>query len=298
MHNILTCSYSDSFRKDEFQNSSFQFILRSPAKVNLFFRVLSKRTDNFHEIASLYQAIGLCDTLYFQLDRPYSFSCYDSVLTMDHTNLVVRAADLFFARTGIQKQGFIGLKKVIPMQAGLGGGSSNAATVLWGLNELFERPASLKNLIEWSAELGSDVAFFLSSGTAYCTGKGEILQEVVLPVSRSPITIVKPSYGLSTPLVYQNMHLDQLTQRSPLDTLSQFLQGFPVYYNDLEVPSFFLLPSLKQMKDMLRSAGFSQVLMCGSGTAFFCLGDADISHLNIGDVYRTSFVNRLENRWY
>jgi 4-diphosphocytidyl-2-C-methyl-D-erythritol kinase len=94
------------------------------------------------------------------------------------------------------------------------------------------------------------------------------------------------------------MSLGQLAQRSPLETLSHFLQGSPVYYNDLEVPSFFLLPSLKQMKDMLRSAGFSHVLMCGSGSAFFCVGDADISQLNIGDVYQTSFVNRLENHWY
>jgi 4-diphosphocytidyl-2-C-methyl-D-erythritol kinase len=298
MHNILFDSNFVFSRKDEFQNSSFQFILRSPAKINLFFRVLSKRSDGFHEIASLYQAVGLYDILCFQLDRPYSFACFDSVLSMDHTNLVVRAADLFFNRTGIKKQGFIGLKKNIPMQAGLGGGSSNAATVLWGLNELFKRPASLHQLIEWSAELGSDVAFFLSSGSAYCTGKGEILQEVVLPAPSTTITIVKPSYGLSTPLVYKNMSLGQLAQRSPLETLSHFLQGSPVYYNDLEVPSFFLLPSLKQMKDMLRSAGFSHVLMCGSGSAFFCVGDADISQLNIGDVYQTSFVNRLENHWY
>ena len=116
------------------------------------------------------------------------------------------------------------------------------------------------------AAIGSDVPFFFSSGTAYCTGRGEILEPFVLP---EPLTgwVAKPSYGLSTPLVYEHLRLGELVPRDPRATLA----AYPVFFNDLESSSFRLEPRLKECRDVLRGF-FTHVTMTGSGTAFFCLG--------------------------
>ncbi|MES2198630.1 MAG: hypothetical protein V4489_00475, partial [Chlamydiota bacterium] len=116
----------------EFQQLSFL----SPAKINVFFKVLRKREDGFHEISSLYQAITLFDTLQIRLSAKDEFTCSDPSLSLDHTNLVNKALNLFRKKTGSSDQFSIHLDKKIPMQAGLGGGSSNAATALWAFSKL------------------------------------------------------------------------------------------------------------------------------------------------------------------
>ncbi len=253
--------------------------LKSAAKLNLFFRVLKKRSDGYHEIASLYQAIDLFDTLTFSRSDSDQFSCSFPELETEN-NLVLRALKLFrdrFSLPGIK----IHLEKKIPLQAGLGGGSSNAATTLWALNELSNRPASLKDLTLMGALLGSDVPFFFSSGTAYCTGRGEILEPFILP---SPIHgwIAKPPFGLSTPLVYQETKVEELVPDSSL------------FYNDLTPAAFRLEPRLQEFEKSLLNRGFETVSMTGSGTAFFCFGiNADTQGL----IPFTS-IQREESFWY
>ncbi len=158
----------------------------------------------------------------------------------------------------------IHIEKNIPVEAGLGGGSSNAATTLSALNELAGRPATHSQLLEMGALLGSDVPFFFSSGTAYCTGRGEILEPFTLP---EPLSgwIAKPTYGLSTPLVYQHTRIEELPLRDPREALRTLS-----FFNDLEVPAFRLEPRLLTLRDVLRRS-FEQVTMTGSGTAFVCL---------------------------
>lgn len=153
-------------------------ILFSPAKINLFFRVLKKRDDGYHEIASLYQAIDLGDTLNITLNECDELSCSDPSLQTDESNLVLKAAALFRKKTALALYIKVHLHKQIPIQAGLGGGSSNAATTLWALNKLANCPASFQDLALWSCELGSDVAFFFSKGAAYCTGRGELFSSL------------------------------------------------------------------------------------------------------------------------
>lgn len=284
--------------KDELISSSFDLVLSSPSKVNLFFKVIAKRVDGFHEIASLYQAIGLYDTLYFKRSDALRVTCSDNTLLCDDSNLVTKALRLFQSKTGIDPSVQIHLVKNIPIQAGLGGGSSNAATTLFGLNELYGRPASSKELEVWSSELGSDVPFFFSSGSAYCTGRGEKLHNVVPLSLPSHLTVVKPKEGLSTPLVYKNCRVDEFQVRDPEKSLQSFIQGEPEYYNDLEIPSFAILPSLKEMKTMLASLGFSHVVMCGSGTAFFCIGEGTIPKDCPWQVQNVPFIQRKDNAWY
>ncbi|PIS01944.1 MAG: 4-(cytidine 5'-diphospho)-2-C-methyl-D-erythritol kinase [Chlamydiae bacterium CG10_big_fil_rev_8_21_14_0_10_42_34] len=233
------------------QNKSFA----SPAKLNLFFRVLSKRPDGYHNIVSLFQAIDLFDRLFFSPSTKDIFTCTDPSIPTDDSNLINKALTLFKAHFPTPTL-HIHLEKNIPVEAGLGGGSSNAATTLWALNELTNRPATLPELIEMGSKLGSDVPFFFSQGTALCRGRGEILD----PYSIPPLSgyIAKPSYGLSTPAVYQNVRIDESSQtESP-------------YFNDLEAPAFRLEPRLATLKAHLQKQ-FQNVIMTGSGTALFCL---------------------------
>lgn len=236
-----------------------QLSLLSPAKINVFFKVLHKREDGFHEISSLYQAISLYDTLQIRLSTKDSFTCSDPLLSTDHTNLVIKALDLFRKKTGLSYFFSIHLDKKIPMQAGLGGGSSNAATALFSFIKLTGLSISQETLFSWGAELGSDVPFFFSSGSAMASGRGELLTDVE-PIISSPFWIVKPKEGLSTAEVYRFCK-PNLQKREE------------VFYNDLEEAAFFLAPSLLKIKKSLLSFGFKTVVLSGSGTAFFCLED-------------------------
>jgi 4-diphosphocytidyl-2-C-methyl-D-erythritol kinase len=242
----------------------------SPAKINLFFRVLRKRADGFHEIASLLQAIDLCDILTFKNHPRDLLTCSDSTLPCDESNLVMKALKRFRQHYEVPPV-HIHLEKRVPMQAGLGGGSSNAATVLWALNEKIGRRASISELCQIGGQLGSDVPFFFSLGSAYCTGRGEILE----PFSFSPISgyLAKPSFGLSTPLVYRETKVSELALIDPIQARDSFLGSHPQYFNDLEPAAFRIEPGLAQFKRKLLASHFSVVCMTGSGTAFFCLSN-------------------------
>ncbi|NGX37017.1 MAG: 4-diphosphocytidyl-2-C-methyl-D-erythritol kinase [Chlamydiae bacterium] len=253
--------------------------LLSPAKLNLFFRVLKRRPDGYHEISSLYQAIDLCDTLTLSLAEKETFSCN---VFIDSSNLVLRVADLFREKTGIDQPFSFKLEKKIPLEAGLGGGSSNAATALWGLNQLMQTGIDEETLTKWAAELGADVAFFFSHGRAYCEGIGEILTPLP-PVEAKPLWIAKPKAGLSTKAVFQALNLESLDSHA---------------LNDLENVAFKLVPPLKQLKADLFGLGFERVQMTGSGTAFFCFGSIKQPQLVDTTFFPARFLYRNERSWY
>lgn len=134
--------------------------LKSPAKVNLFLRIVGKRPDGYHELASLFQSISLYDLLHFTPSTQDVLTCTDPSLPIDKTNLIWKAVDLFRKKTNLHTFVKVHLEKNIPTQAGLGGGSSNAATTLWALNQLCGKPATDLQLSQWAGEIGSDVSFF------------------------------------------------------------------------------------------------------------------------------------------
>lgn len=271
--------------------------LASPAKINLFLRVVKRRVDGYHELASLFQAIDLCDTLHFALSASDRLTCTDPSIPNDQSNLVLKAAALFRRKTGLTKGLTVHLEKRIPAQAGLGGGSSNAATTLWAFNQLCGCPATQNELAAWSGEIGSDITFFLSQGTAYCTGRGEILRPLG-QFAKASLTIVKPPIGLSTPQVYRKVHVETLFQRDPEAVLASFLEGRPVYFNDLEIAAFEAAPELAMLKAQLQSSGFSHVLMSGSGSAFFCFGEGAFQEIPGVQFYQANFINREPDSWY
>lgn len=264
----------------------------SPAKANLFFRVLKKRDDGYHDIASLFQAVDLGDILEFEEGEGFSFDGFPVPTGQD--NLIFRAVELFKKKSGLNFSVKINLRKRIPLMSGLGGGSSNAATTLWALNDIFAKGSITdERLASWGAEIGSDVPFFFSSGTAYCQGRGEILRTFSLqPLS---FWIAKPRFGLSTREVFMNHRVE--TGRDPELSLREFSLK-PCLYNDLESSAFSLSPKLEKIKIKLLDSGFSQVSMSGSGTSFICLGDICVPEIEEVDFYRVNSITRKDNSWY
>lgn len=270
-------------------------LFRSPAKLNLFLSVIGKRADGYHELASLFQAIDLSDTLSFDFASEDRFTCSDPSLPLDSSNLVVKALDLFRKKTGLHFPVNIHLEKKIPSEAGLGGGSSNAATTLFALNSMANFAYSEQQLQMWSAEIGSDMAFFFSKGTACCTGRGELVRD--LPkIEFEELTITKPLIGLSTPKVFAFLNLASLKKRDIDFYLKEFYEGKHQFFNDLEDAAFRAEPKLIQFKNRLLQSGFTDVHMTGSGTAFFCMGS--------GTFFPDTFfckarpIHRETNEWY
>ena len=247
--------------------------LSSPAKLNLFFRVLNKRRDGFHEIVSLYSKIDLYDELIFSISDENIFLCNNKELELE-SNLVVQARDIFLQTCDIAQSVSISLLKNIPIGAGLGGGSSNAATTLIGLNKLFDEPLTIDQLMKIAAKIGSDVPFFLSSSkAAYCSGRGEIISEVELPNSYSFWLATPKELSCNTPKVYQFCVPGEVSNRDPMEIYLSFQGKNPIFLNDLEPAAFRVYPKLKTIKNEIERLGFDQVVMTGSGSTFFCIGD-------------------------
>lgn len=274
--------------------------LLSPAKVNLFLKIVGRRPDGYHNLASLFQTISLVDVLHFSPSDQDKLTCTDPSLPTDNSNLVLKAVDLFRRKTGRSFGVRIHLEKNIPCQAGLGGGSSNAATTLWALNMLNGQPATTEELSRWSSEIGSDIPFFFSNGTAYCTGRGEVVRNLnpIIAKPTNPIWIVKPADGLSTPAVYRNVILEKLSQYNPEIALKSFYSNDPQYFNDLEQPAFTVMPTLAELKQHLLESGFHNVMMTGSGSGFFCIGQGNLPKDANLFCKQVNFLNRQANNWY
>ncbi|RMZ52798.1 hypothetical protein APUTEX25_000917 [Auxenochlorella protothecoides] len=254
-----------------------------PSKINLFLRVERRRPDGFHDLASLFQVVSWGDDMEFE---PLGSSAGADVLTCnmldvptDSSNLAIKALDLFRRKTGSRERYRVGLRKRVPHGAGLGGGSGNAATALWAANQLAGRPAADDDLLAWSGEIGSDISVFFGSGCSYCTGRGEVVQDVrPVPLStNTPLLLVKPPAGLPTPAVFKRLDLERCSREDPLRLL-QGLQGLrrasaALCVNDLQAPAFQLLEELAEIKGRLEGSGaFDAVFMSGSGSTVVGVG--------------------------
>lgn len=294
--------YSVSIHRSSLTNDMSTLSLYSPAKINVFLQIHSKRPDGYHGLASLFQAIDLYDTLHFSLADEDSLSCTDPEIPVDDRNLVKQAIQAFRQKTGLHTLKIkCHLEKSIPSEAGLGGGSGNAATTLWALNTLAGFPLKTKALMEIGGQLGSDIPFFLSKGTAYCTGRGECVRELPHLPSQN-LWIVKPHYGLSTRLVYETYRssTQSLGLCDPEQALEKSLSGDSLCcFNDLQAPAFQLRPELAELSHFLTQQNlYSAVQLCGSGTALFCLGE---SKPPVSDckLFQASFINRSSDTdWY
>jgi 4-diphosphocytidyl-2-C-methyl-D-erythritol kinase len=244
--------------------------LASPAKVNLRIEILKKREDGYHEIETILQKISLHDTLHFSLKKEKGVT-----ITTDHPNLpvgkdnlVYKAVESMLKVSGYKGGVHIQIEKRIPLGAGLGGGSSNAATTLKALNQLLELRVSKKRLMEMGLEIGADVPFFFLEGAAMGSGIGERLKKIELPALW--FVLIYPNFEVSTRWAYQNF---VLTNQRIHFNLQKFIKTperiSRILLNHLEEVVSKKYPQIDIMKKILCSGGAMGTLMTGSGPTVF-----------------------------
>ena len=269
--------------------SSKQIKLRGAAKINLYLDVLARRDDGYHEIETLLQPVGLWDDISIGLiESGIELAGDDPSIGWDENNLCHRAAAVMLERAG-GGGARISVGKRIPHGAGLGGGSSDAAAVLVGLDELLGLGLEREELMEIGLSLGSDIPFFIMGGPAVCRGRGEIV-EPVEGLGTGWILIVKPDVTVSTKWAYQNLRIG-LTRGSGKATLRQLIEGlkrFPEVelkaWNSFTGPVTESYPEIDAILDTLRRSGAILSAMSGSGSACFAL---------FGEEGRATEVRRL-----
>jgi 4-diphosphocytidyl-2-C-methyl-D-erythritol kinase len=263
--------------------------IKAPGKLNLHLRITGKRPDGYHEIESVLVPVTVWDTLNIsKIKQGLKVVCTGRELPEGPENLVYRAARSFFEKAGIRGGARISLVKEIPISAGLGGGSSDAAATLKGLNTLWDGPLPGKDLEKLALSLGADVPFFLFQGPAIARGIGELLE----PVRGFPVfwyVIVSPTVTVSTAWVYGRYRL-KLTVKGNRDKIKCFdaatLKIPDLLFNDLESVTLGKYPFLCSIKESLLALGALGALMTGSGPSIFGVFDSEHKAHEAGETLR------------
>ena len=247
----------------------------APAKINLFLHITAKRPDGYHDIFSLMQPVSLYDEVEIEVNTDGGIVVEADVPGVPNGpgNLAYRAARLFLDESGIESGVKISIRKRIPHGAGLGGGSSDAATVLSALNGLLDAGFSIEKLMALGAELGSDVPFFMLKTAAIASGRGTELTSVKLPSYQ--YVLINPGFGVSTEWAYSNFILTNRVEDNTLfyseDTSIDLPWLTRSLYNDLESVTAPVHPQIDVIKEVLLNAGAEGALMSGSGPTLFGL---------------------------
>jgi 4-diphosphocytidyl-2-C-methyl-D-erythritol kinase len=243
----------------------------APAKINLSLKILSQSKDGFHEIETLIAPVSLHDEIKIDkidVGKRIKFRCDDPSVPRGEGNLVVRAANRFFAGTKLAPAVSIDLKKKIPHGAGLGGGSSDAAAALLALNQLFETNLTREELVKLGSAIGSDVPFFIFESAAICRGRGELVTPMKLPEQLS-ILLLKPDFVVATAWAYSRWHD---SREIPGITYSAQEFAGHTFVNDLERPVFEKFVFLAQLKMwLLKQREVGAAMMSGSGSTIFAV---------------------------
>lgn len=278
--------------------------LASPCKINLVLNILGRRADGFHELETVMYPVNVCDQIVLE-EAPagIDFSCDDPRLPADDNNLVVRAARAFLAAAPVRGGVRIQLTKRIPLAAGLGGGSGNAATTLLGLNRLFGEPLGSAELGMLAARLGSDVPFFLEARPALATGRGEEVTplEPFAALRGLWLFLVHPGFGIPTAWAYAQLarfptalqgrpgRAAELVERLRAGDLPAAVRCL---YNALEAPALRKYPVLGLYQEFCRAEGALASLMSGSGSTTF----AWVAGAEAATRLRDRFVERFGAR--
>jgi 4-diphosphocytidyl-2-C-methyl-D-erythritol kinase len=253
-------------------NSKFNKKTVCPAKINLFLHITGKRPDNYHELITLMCCIGIYDTLWFTFKTDKTtVSCDDPQVPDNGNNLAYKAANCFFRKLNSPEHVGISIEKHIPVAAGLGGGSSNAATVLRELNEYYNYPFSREQLADMGLSIGADVPFFIYQKPAIATGIGEALKPCY-GLEAYEILLIFPGFSVSTADAYKKLNLG-LTKYEKKLNYSLFqdpsfnLQSH--LHNDLESITIAQYPEIIAVKESLLNYGATGALMSGSGPSVF-----------------------------
>lgn len=261
----------------------------APAKLNLFLHITGRRDDGYHLLQSAFMLINWCDTLNFDLRQDGSVSREDIDCSLPPDDLIVRAARALQVASGTRLGAHIGVRKRIPTQAGMGGGSSDAASTLLALNRLWRLGLPLHALSRIGLTLGADVPFFLGGHHAWVEGIGEQITPIELPVGR--FLVVKPSEGLETRSIFSDPTLKRDSETAIISGFAANAFGFG--RNDLQPVAQKLCPGVTQALHWLQSMGLSG-RMTGSGSAVFAPVLQDFSLGSVPHGFQVRLCNSLE----
>lgn len=248
--------------------------IRSPAKINFGLNIVRKRDDGYHDIETIFYPLELADIMTFEPAESFSFATdHPTLQVAGENNLVLKALRMMERKSGRELPVKIELEKNIPLGAGLGGGSSNAATTLVSLNELFKLKVPEKDLRDMALQIGSDVPFFLKPFTSFATGRGEALTLINFTIDK-PLLLVNPGIEVSTRWAYA-----QITPFDPEFSLKTIVDQKEVNFrelsdkvvNDFEEPVCKHDPELSALRDLLRATDPLYCSMSGSGSSFFAV---------------------------
>ncbi len=267
--------------------------IKCPAKINLSLDVINRREDGYHNLSMIMQEIKLFDTLTFSIEDGNGItltSDKESVPT-DDSNLIIKAANAFYEKTGITAKTRIHLCKNIPMGAGLGGGSTDAAGTLTALNTLFDNPVQKDDLAKMAKALGADVPFFLYGGCMLAEGIGEKLTPVP-PLKNAYIVLAKPPIHVSTAFVYKNLILDENTVHPDTSSVIKAMETGNLDLlaksagNVLETVTSKNYPEIEEYKSLMKLHGAVYSLMSGSGSSVFGIFRTETSAKSAVEVFK------------
>ena len=260
----------------------------APAKLNLFLHVTGRRKDGYHLLQSVFMLVDWCDTLHFEIRTDGKITREDLNYPLPPDDLIVRAARALKLESGTSFGAHIGVEKQIPAQAGMGGGSSDAASTLLTLNHLWKLNYSLEKLTQIGLHLGADVPFFLCGQNAWVEGIGDKITPIDLPASR--FLIVKPAAGLETKLIFLDPSLKRDSQTAIISGFAT--NTFDYGRNDLQSVAERLCPSVTQALQWLADRGLSG-RMTGSGSAVFAEALQYVDLMNAPSNFEVKLCNNL-----
>ena len=275
--------------------------LKALAKINLGLDVVRRRHDGYHEVRMIMQTINLFDRLEIKKIKEPAIKIHTNLffLPVNENNLVYKAAKLLIDEFGIQEGVSVGLTKKIPVAAGMAGGSTDAAAMLFGMNRLFGLGLSKKQLMERGVKIGADVPYCIMRGTALAEGIGDKLSPLPAMV-KCPVLIAKPQISVSTKFVYQNLKLDDKTVHPDIDRLIEDIRNKDLKAvsdhmgNVLESVTIPNYPVISQIKEQMMDSGAVGSMMSGSGpTVFGLFDDSRTAQLAFGKIKRSGLAKQV-----
>ena len=265
------------------------FDISAPAKLNLFLHITGRRDDGYHLLQSAFMLVDWCDTLHFDTRADGKISREDLSQPLPMDDLIVRAARALRIASKTLLGAHIGIEKRIPSQAGMGGGSSDAASTLLALNRLWKLNFSIEKLSQIGLQLGADVPFFLGGHNAWVEGIGEKITPIALPASR--FLIVKPTEGLETKLIFLDPGLKRDSQPAIICGFAENCFGFG--QNNLQSVAERLCPGVSQAVKWLADLGLNG-RMTGSGSAVFAEAMQEFDLINVPDGFQVKLCKNLD----
>lgn len=257
--------------------------LKALAKINLGLDVLRRREDGYHEVRMIMQTVHIFDQLQLEKKRDTGISVRTNLyyLPENENNLVYKAAKLLWDEFGLPGGISIQLKKYIPVAAGMAGGSSDAAAVLFGMNRMYDLGLSMEELMQRGVKIGADVPYCIMRGTALAEGIGEVLSPLP-PLPPCTILVAKPGIGVSTRFVFENLKANELESHPDIDGMLEALKnqdlkalaGHMTLGNVLETVTIPAYPVIRKLKDAMIRGGALATLMSGSGPTVFGIFDS------------------------